>query len=378
MGRKGEPHWVSAIEPHGRRFRFRVARGGTPTIESFSSREEAERAHRSALREVTILVAAQHEEDRTVDTSLTEYELWKRDPNGKGNKKLTVATAMIRLRNFFPEKTRALPLQRITPALCEKLYEGCQVGTSPDTHRGTLSCAKTFLAWCVEKKWIRENPASGVKGTGKRKKGKPQLTIDEVRRFTDVALWLCEYGADALSFTGGRPHRYGIGGPAAALATFYLGLRAGEVAGLQVRKLDDGGRAVLVTDAKTEAGERRQKVPEFLQGYFGSLKKDKLPTAALFGGQRWWVLSWVKRICDLAAAPIVCAHAMRGLHVSLAIQEGETADAVTRAVGHKRDSFQRVTLGHYAKPGTQQQATADRVLKVARPGAPAGRKEGGK
>ncbi len=366
-GIRRESCWVSAVERHGRRYRFRVAGGEDPGTKSYASEEEAERARRVYLRQLEILLTAQTEEGRTVGSALDDYEKWKRDPNGRGNKRGTVATTMIRLRNFFPEKTRAAPLHRLTPALCEKLYEGCQT-SSVDTHRGTLSCAKTFLSWCVEKRWIRLNPAAGVKGTGKRVRGKQQLTIDEARRFTDVCLWLCQYGPDALSLEGGRPSRYGAAGPAAALAAFYLGLRAGEVAELEVRHLDNRGQSILVQDAKTEAGRRRQAVPEFLQPIFRELAKGKTPAAPLFGGRRWWVLDWVKRICDLAGAPIVCAHAMRGLHISLAIADGQTAEAVTRAVGHELANYQSVTLRHYAQPGTQQQATAAKVLQLLKPG----------
>ena len=369
---------VSAVRQHGRRFRFLIGGGATPGFQSFATPEEAERARRVAIRELANFNFAQLEEDREVGTSLDAYDVWQRDKNGKGNKKGTADTARYRLKNFFPGKVRAMQLQRVTPALCEKLYaDYCATGPAVDTHRHTLNTARTFFGWCVEKKWITKNPAADVKGTGKRIRGKQQLTIDEVRRFTDVGLWLCAYGPDALSFDGGRPARYGIGGPGAALATFYLGLRAGEVADLHVRHLDNAGTSVLVKDAKTDAGRRRQKVPDFLQPVFRLLAKDKLPGALLFGGRRWWVRDWVQRLCDLAGAPLVCAHAMRGLHIDLAISEGQTAEAVTRAVGHEYASFKNITLRHYAQAGTQQQAQAEKTLAVVRPGHESAEKRGG-
>jgi hypothetical protein len=134
---------------------------------------------------------------------------------------------------------------------------------------------------CVAK---MDHDQSGAVDTrhGKAKAGvdsKPQLRINEVRRYTDVALYLCQYGTDALSDRGGRPNTHGIGGPAAALAVFYLVLRADEVASVVVRDLDDHGTLLWVP--KTEAGKRALEVPELLQPIFQHLAKGELPTAKL-------------------------------------------------------------------------------------------------
>jgi integrase len=364
-GRKrNREFWIGDVHQHGRKFRFKIRRGGDEQIESFETREHAESQKRIYER-----ASLQLKGDRDIQQAMTEYERWKRDPHGGGNKPRSVDTTIDRLECFFPPEVRTLPLYRLTDAKCKELYAALKERVAVDTQRGALSCVKTFLRWCIGQEWIRTNPAEKIVGTGKRKFGeasKPQLRIDEVRRYTDVALYLCANGPGALWEKDGRSGQHGIGGPAAALAVFYLGIRANEAASLTVRDLDDGGRVVWIKDAKTEAGQRRQNVPAFLQPHFRALAKGKPSTAKLFGGQRWWIRDWVQRICDLAGAPIVCAHAMRGLHITLALREGATADAVTRAVGHEYMSFVSTTLKHYAQAGTQQNADQARVIRTIR------------
>jgi integrase len=54
----------------------------------------------------------------------------------------------------------------------------------------------------------------------------------------------------------------------------------------------------------------------------------------------------VQRICKAAAVPKVTAHAMRGLHGTLAVDSGITSHAVAAALGH--ESF-RTTAESYAQ-----------------------------
>ncbi|MBL9003243.1 MAG: hypothetical protein JNJ46_03300, partial [Myxococcales bacterium] len=41
-------------------------------------------------------------------------------------------------------------------------------------------------------------------------------------------------------------------------------------------------------------------------------------------------------LCDAANVPRVCPHSLRGLHATLAIEEGASGEAVARALGHTR------------------------------------------
>lgn len=66
-----------------------------------------------------------------------------------------------------------------------------------------------------------------------------------------------------------------------------------------------------------------------MQPHLLALSEAKLPTALLFG-RHWrdWPRKQVQRICELAQVPTVCAHSMRGLHSTLAIEAGTTSHVV--------------------------------------------------
>ena len=66
----------------------------------------------------------------------------------------------------------------------------------------------------------------------------------------------------------------------------------------------------------------------------------------------------VKRLCRLAGVPEVVPHSLRGLHATLALEGGATADAVAKALGHS--SF-AMTAQHYASPSSVANSRASRV-----------------
>ncbi len=89
------------------------------------------------------------------------------------------------------------------------------------------------------------------------------------------------------------------------------------------RDLDDDGKLLWIPDSKTEAGRRTLQVPELLRPLLKGLAEGKSPEAKLFGHHwRDWVRKWVKRICEAAGVPKVTAHGMRGLHSTLAVENG--------------------------------------------------------
>lgn len=206
------------------------------------------------------------------------------------------------------------------------MYLNLAKAQSVDSHRNILSEARTFMKWCVKtKKWLATNPLDEIETVGKRKHGKPQLRIDEARRWMKVASQLAEQGDP---------------GAIAAMTTLLLGLRAGEVVERVVRDLDDGGRLLWIPDSKTPAGKRRRQVPQLLQPHLLAMTEAKLPTAYLFGVHwRDWPRKQVHRICKLAKVPTVCAHSMRGLHSTLAIEAGTTSHVVAASLGHESPSI---------------------------------------
>lgn len=332
------------------------------------------------LRDKAIFLARWQKGGLTVASALETYEGFLRDE--KHNKEKSYKETLRRLRLFFADVLEE-PLMDITPMRAKGLYEsltkrratkpeaagenesaqkgGKRVATdrplSVDTCRNILAEARTFFRYGVERGWIGKNPLEEVKGKGKRRHGKPQLRIDEARK------WL----AHAMGLAHKEP------GAVAALCTVVLGMRASEIVSRQVRDLDDDGRLVWVEatddfDTKTEAGRRPLEVDADLRPHLLALATGKQPTDLLFG-KHWrdWPREWVQAICEQAGVPKVTAHGMRGLRATLGILGGvgallqKTADTL----GHEQSS---TTQQSYIAPGTVQQAQGRAALAVLRGG----------
>lgn len=218
------------------------------------------------------------------------------------------------------------------------------------THRWDLLMTRAFFAWMVGRGHVTEDPFAAVEPVGRVNTGKPQLRIDEARRFTDAAL--AEYEATS--------HPLALG----AVCALLLGLRSAEVRRREVRDLDDGGRVLWVPSGKTKNARRRLEVPEALREPLQRLAGGRPPEALLFAGVtgRAYTRSSfgraVERLCKQAGVPVVCPHSLRGLHASLAVESGATSAAVAAALGH--GSF-AVTARHYAQADAVANAKTSRV-----------------
>jgi integrase len=188
---------------------------------------------------------------------------------------------------------------------------------------------------------------AAVAAKGKRRHGKPQLRIDEARRWMAKATELADAGET---------------GAVAALMALLLGMRASEIVSRVVRDLDDDGRLLWIPETKTEAGRRTLRVPEVLRPYLRALAEGKERSARLFGGHwRDWPREWVERICAAAGVPKVSAHSMRGRHSTLAMEAGVTGAVVAASLGHENVS---TTIRSYAKPEGVAAARQERALTV--------------
>jgi integrase len=177
------------------------------------------------------------------------------------------------------------------------------------------------------------------------------IAIDEARRWIATAIAL----ADA-----------GDVGAVAAMLALLLRMRAGEIVSRVVRDLDDDGRLLWIPDSKTEAGKRTLRIPDLLRPYLQLLAADQRPDALLFG-KHWrdWIRKSVGRVCELANVPVVCAHSMRGLHSTLAMDAGITGQVVAASLGHESVS---TTVQSYAKPEAVASARQRRALAVLQGG----------
>lgn len=327
--------------PYKHRSKWRnivVGSGGLQSYRSYESEDAAKQAKKKALEGYEA-----QENGVTVTIAIDRYEAWQKARGLKFNSYDTTRRRLI----TFLSSVSSLLVGSVTEPRAKGIYDDWVTRAPVDTHRNMLMETRTFMRWLVDRGWIKRSPFAAVKGVGKKKKGKLQLRYDEARKWYATAYVLAE----------GEP------GAIAAMATLVFGLRASEIAQLAVRDLDNGGQLLWVADSKTEAGRRTLEVPADLHPLLQRMASGKAATDPLFGPgrTRYWVYYWVQRVCDLARVQKVCAHAMRGLHGSTAVDAGATPHLVSAALGHASVG---VTERHYLAPGTTGRATQRAAMKV--------------
>lgn len=338
-------------QPNGWRV-IAVAASGERTYRLFDSEAKAQRY-------IEILTAELSREEHTTASAL---ELYREHLTAKGNKPDSIRQTCWAIGLFFPS---AIPLALLTAKRCGTLYEEFRTRPmkktnkppSVDSHRQTLAQVRTFLAWCIERDWIRgENPAADVKGVGKRRpRGKSlgkdgnELRTKQARLWYEMAVY--------------RAHR-GDEGAIAALVALLLGMRASEIVSRRVADLDEdqaAGDLLWIPCSKTAAGRRTLEVPEVLRPYLVACAKDKAPERYIFEAEftdgaskphwRDWIRDNVHRICGLAEVPKVTAHAMRGLLATLTHERGVQGHLIAQMLGHEDE---RMSTTAYARPGSAQ------------------------
>lgn len=338
---------------HGKRFRVVVRRGGKGRPCSFATREAAEKFKAEVLRQAA---------SRSVSDAIEAYVDHQRAAGLKDTSWPTTRHRLRALLGVGPTHDGGA-LAALTEVRAKTLYAAMKErpthrGTppAPDTCRNVLVEAGTFARWCVERGWLKRDPFAGIKEKARRRRGKPQLRVNEARSITDVCLARAAAG-DA---------------PAIAVAVvFLLGLRASEVATREVRDLDDDGRLFVVPEAKSPDGKRRLEVPEVLRPLLLELARNQLPTAPLFRkadgapATRYWLAYHVERLRELAGVPRVTPHGLRGTHMTIARAAGQSAVIVAASVGHAGTAVQDA---HYVDGEAIAAVTRNQVLRVVRGG----------
>ncbi len=342
MGRRKRPERV--LGPYRDRDWWRVVH-----VKGDGTRTTSTRETQAAALQFRADLEAEIQEvsSRTVGDALDAFETHQRN---KRLKPRTIAEALPRLARFFPD--RDLLLSSVTPARCRTQYTKLTAIMAVDTHRKALIEAKTFLKFCVGEGWLAKNPAGEVEGIGRRRKGKPQLRMDEAKRWS------------ALVF---RKAKAGEPGAIAALMTLYMDMRATEIVSVQARDVDDDGRVLWIPDSKTDAGKRMLEIPEPLRKPLMKLASGVRGDHPIFDRTRGWLWQQVTNLCDEAGVPRMGPHSMRGLHASIALEMGATSHMIALAMGHTSSA---ITMAAYAKPESQrrakQGAVTDRLLSRRR------------
>lgn len=330
---------------HGAGWRFAIIRDGQKTLgEVFEAEEDAPRIRRLLERQI------ERENSEKLSKVLEDYEKYMVK---KGNKPVSVKTAIDWLRVFFGDAVDESVLA-LTPTKAKALAKALddrktQRGTAYSVagRRNSLNAAKTFGRWLVREGKLKANPFEPFQVLGRINKGKEQLRINEARK------WLSTAEAQAA---------LGDVGAVAAMGTFPLGLRSGEVAARTVRDLDDDGQFLWIDSGKTDKARRRVVIPLRTRPHLLRLAGNRAPHEPLFPGiDRHAVRRNVKRICRLAGVPVVCAHAMRGLLATLAVEGGAVLAEVADGLGHTSPT---VTLNHYAVPGSARTGQVTRSMAV--------------
>ncbi len=274
----------------------------------------------------------------TVDRALARYE----ELLAKRNRPSTVATTMHRLRGVLSTAARR-PVAGVTPKDVQAWID--KLSWAFDTKRVSVVELKTFAKWLLTERKIRRNFAEGVKLVGRRKRGKPQLTGDESKKFFVAA----------MALAGEEP------GALASAVALTMGLRASEIADRVVRDLDLGGTVLIVPGGKTENARRRIRVPAPLQRFLRTLAAGKAPDAPLLGVTRYGIGYWTKALCKRAGVPSVPPHGLRGTNATLRNDLGEAPERIAAELGH--GSF-AVTSGHYVSDSSLAARGLDQVEKL--------------
>jgi len=209
--------------------------------------------------------------------------------------------------------------------------------------------ARTLFRWMIAKKLIGKNPTEWIEVLGRRRRGKPQLSIDECAKLYSKGLELAAQG-DV--------------GATTVLCCPLMGCRATEVTDRIVREIDANGTIFAITASKTRTGIRRLPIPKVLQPLLAGLCRGKASSERVFGEDvpRHWLRYHVQRLCQLSQVPMISPHGLRGSWASISVAQGVAGDVVAKALGHT--SFENMTARHYAQPDSIAGAATSRVAAI--------------
>lgn len=349
---------VTFSKPHPRGKRWGILRRGGPldpphgTWLTFETEERAALERAKALREL-----ARAQGGPQIAAAVAEYLQLLRK---RGRKESSVLAVEGMLRAFWPEQSDVV--SSIGPGDYAALVARDSPRGRPYSaafHAQALIRAKAVCTLAVKRGHLKASPLADVEPDftrGKPVQGKLQLTEDEVALWTAAAFKRARKGDDTAT---------------AALCCYLLMLRVSEACTPAVRDLDAGGTVLKVMGK----GDRPRRLRLWshdprLEADLAQLRELLVAAAArakaegriapLLVTTRALVWRRVRAICRAAGVPEVCPHSLRGLQITLRVQEGEDPRRVALDAGHS----QRVQESSYLAPGAVESGRLARVVPI--------------
>jgi integrase len=290
----------------------------------------------------------------TIEQALTEYREHLRE---RDNKEESDDEKLRRLGKFF-ESVKRMQVSRLRPERGAELYASFRDGRSVDYHRDSLSAAKGFLSWCINRGWITESPLAKVNGIAKKNKGKLQFTGDECKR------WLALCMAKAARRDSASAVRHSDAA-IALMMLLLMALRQSDVLRRTVRDVDLDATVLRVSNGKTKKSNRPRWIPVQLRPFLKTITAG-LPSSELLFGERTisWLIKAQRRFCKEAGVPYVCPHGLKGTAGSVLAVTGELSDKIADHLSHDNSA---ITERHYIAPGILDGVQASRALEVLFP-----------
>jgi len=293
-------------------------------------------------------------------TVTTWAERWLRsDPDKRPS---TVARDRQALDQFLPS-LGAKPLAAVAPYDVRAVIDDLVGRQAPATVRRNVAGLKAMFNAAVADDLIPRTPVRGLRRPRIEPKAHPELTAADLLRLVDAV-----------------PARY----RAVVLLADVLGLRWGEIAGLQLEDVDFLRRQVhvrrqlaelagtlTVQETKRDRGHRSLAAPSFVVGALAVHIQEFRPGAGrgdpLFTGPRGGRLrrNFLARVLRPAAVEVglseaMTTHGLRHVATSLMVEAGEHPRVMQRRLGH---ADPRLTLGLYAHASDEADAASARRLE---------------
>jgi integrase len=334
---------IAGPYPHRRGFRFRVTE--SPGVHRWAPSAATETEARELAEAYAQGLAA-----RGALTVSALCACYLAHLQTRGNKPASISSAAANLASL--SDLHGLHITSITPQRAKDAYRALTQRMAVATHQATLRRWRALWAFAMEEGLAKTNPWLLVRPLGRPRKGKPQLTLDEAQKLSHLAEQ--ERSDEGL----------------AVLLALHMGLRNGEVRGLNVRDFDLG-RLLRIQDSKTAAGRRVLEVPDFLRRPLQLRAAGRASDEPLLRNQlgrrpgRNWLGLALVRLCALAGVPSVVPHSLRGLYASLHYEEGIDPNLTARKLGHRSAA---VTRSHYATREAQHRGAEKQRAQARRQG----------